>query len=199
MPARPAPHWRPYPTEPAQPDGPVIAQRTERGTRYSRSNHKPLVPAGLAAACLVSLLGRLLAPERPNIFWFTCEDMSSTLGYYGDTYRTTPNPHRLARESVRFTLAFVSAHPLAHATLPAATPSRSARSGFDRCCPHPTRCAGSPPCYGPPAPVARTTPRPTTTHRTSRRSSAPPGTNAAAGPTCGTVGRASRSSPCSTT
>jgi len=49
------------------------------------------------------------AEGKPNILWITCEDMSSTLGCYGDDYATTPNIDRLAGESVRYTHAFASA------------------------------------------------------------------------------------------
>ncbi len=57
------------------------------------------------------------ADERPNILWITAEDMSPTLGCYGDRYATTPNIDRLAADSVRYTHAF--------ATAPVCSPSRS--------------------------------------------------------------------------
>lgn len=55
--------------------------------------------------------------ERPNILWITAEDMSPTLGCYGDEYATTPHIDALARESVRYTHAF--------ATAPVCSPSRA--------------------------------------------------------------------------
>ena len=55
--------------------------------------------------------------EQPNILWITAEDMSATLGCYGDEYATTPNIDRLAKQSVRYTKAFASA--------PVCSPSRS--------------------------------------------------------------------------
>lgn len=55
--------------------------------------------------------------SRPNILWITAEDMSATLGCYGDAYATTPNLDRLATQSVRYTHAF--------ATAPVCSPSRS--------------------------------------------------------------------------
>lgn len=55
--------------------------------------------------------------ERPNILWITAEDMSPTLGAYGDDYATTPNLDRFAEESVRYTNAFAAA--------PVCSPSRS--------------------------------------------------------------------------
>ncbi len=57
------------------------------------------------------------APDRPNILWITAEDMSPTLGCYGDSYAHTPNLDAFARESVRYTRAF--------ATAPVCSPSRS--------------------------------------------------------------------------
>ncbi len=55
--------------------------------------------------------------DKPNILWITAEDMSPTLGCYGDEYATSPNIDRLATESVRYTHAF--------ATAPVCSPSRS--------------------------------------------------------------------------
>ncbi len=59
----------------------------------------------------------LRAAEQPNILWITAEDMSATLGCYGDKYATTPNIDKFAKESVRYTKAFASA--------PVCSPSRS--------------------------------------------------------------------------
>lgn len=58
------------------------------------------------------------AADQPNLLWITAEDMSPTLGCYGDEYATTPNIDRFAKESVRYTRAF--------ATAPVCSPSRSA-------------------------------------------------------------------------
>jgi len=57
------------------------------------------------------------AQDRPNILWITAEDMSPTLGCYGDDYATSPHIDKLATESVRYTHAF--------ATAPVCSPSRS--------------------------------------------------------------------------
>jgi uncharacterized sulfatase len=46
------------------------------------------------------------APQRPNILWITCEDISPNLGCYGDTYARTPVLDRLARRAVIYTNAF---------------------------------------------------------------------------------------------
>ena len=58
----------------------------------------------------------MCAANQPNILWITAEDMSPTLGCYGDKYSVSPNIDRLAKESVRYTKAFASA--------PVCSPSR---------------------------------------------------------------------------
>ncbi|MEM7601902.1 MAG: sulfatase-like hydrolase/transferase [Verrucomicrobiota bacterium] len=55
--------------------------------------------------------------DRPNILWITAEDMSPTLGAYGDKYATTPILDAFAKESVRYTNAFAAS--------PVCAPSRS--------------------------------------------------------------------------
>lgn len=55
--------------------------------------------------------------QRPNVLWIVAEDMSPTLGCYGDEYATTPNLDQFAKESVRYTNAFAAA--------PVCSPSRS--------------------------------------------------------------------------
>lgn len=58
-----------------------------------------------------------LAAERPNILWLTAEDMSPTLGCYGDPQAKTPEIDRLAERSVRYTRAYAES--------PMCSPSRS--------------------------------------------------------------------------
>jgi N-sulfoglucosamine sulfohydrolase len=48
----------------------------------------------------------LMAADRPNILWLTCEDMSADLGCYGDDYARSPNIDRFAAAGVRFTRCF---------------------------------------------------------------------------------------------
>ncbi|MEM7235625.1 MAG: sulfatase-like hydrolase/transferase, partial [Planctomycetota bacterium] len=57
------------------------------------------------------------AVDRPNVLWITVEDMSPTMGCYGDSYAKTPNLDALAKESVLYEKAF--------ATAPVCSPSRS--------------------------------------------------------------------------
>jgi uncharacterized sulfatase len=51
----------------------------------------------------------VLAGNRPNILWISCEDISPNLGCYGDRHAITPNLDRLAAEGVRFDRAFTPA------------------------------------------------------------------------------------------
>jgi len=65
---------------------------------------------------LFGLCAGLQGSDQLNILWITAEDMSATLGCYGDEYAATPNIDRLAKRSVRYTRAFASA--------PVCSPSR---------------------------------------------------------------------------
>jgi len=56
-------------------------------------------------------------PQRPNILWITCEDISPYLGCYGDPLAITPNLDRFAGRSILYTNAY--------ATAPVCSPSRS--------------------------------------------------------------------------
>ncbi|MBC8352357.1 MAG: sulfatase-like hydrolase/transferase [Planctomycetes bacterium] len=73
--------------------------------RYSMKRFIELLLIG----CLVGCSHELLAADRPNIVWVSCEDISAHLGCYGDLYATTPNIDQLASEGVRYTHAFVAA------------------------------------------------------------------------------------------
>ena len=55
--------------------------------------------------------------QKPNILWITAEDMSPTLGCYGDDYAITPNIDDLAKSSTRYSNAFAAS--------PVCSPSRS--------------------------------------------------------------------------
>ncbi len=56
-------------------------------------------------------------PKRHNILLITTDDLGPYLGCYGDTQARTPHLDKLAKESMRFELAFV--------TQPSCSPSRS--------------------------------------------------------------------------
>ncbi len=65
----------------------------------------------------LSMTAASLAADTPNILWITAEDMSPTLGCYGDDYSISPNIDRLAADGVTYDNAF--------ATAPVCSPSRS--------------------------------------------------------------------------
>lgn len=52
---------------------------------------------------------RVAAADRPNILWITLEDMSPTVGCYGDAFARTPNIDAFARQALRYTSAFAPA------------------------------------------------------------------------------------------
>jgi uncharacterized sulfatase len=87
---------------------------------------------------LIFLLSPLaLYSNRPNIIWITAEDMSPTLGCFGDPDAITPNIDKLAKQSVRYTRAFASAPVcspsrscLIQGTYPTTLSTQQMRSGF---------------------------------------------------------------------
>lgn len=83
-----------------------------RGTAGS----KFLSVSGCLLLC-VAAVGAAVTGERPNILWITTEDISPSLGCYGDGYAVTPNLDKMASEGLRYTRAF--------ATAPACSPARS--------------------------------------------------------------------------
>ena len=48
-------------------------------------------------------------PERPNILWLSCEDISPHLGCYGYEHATTPHLDAFAKQSVLYTHAYTTA------------------------------------------------------------------------------------------
>jgi uncharacterized sulfatase len=118
----------------------------------NRRNFLKAAGVGLAAMAITGRVGRTAAaaepwpPDvaddspRPNILWISTEDISPTLGCYGDKYATTPNLDKFAAQGVRYELAFTHA--------PVCAPARSGIiTGM-----YPTsigttwmRCAGVPP------------------------------------------------------
>src|SRR5829696_1553551 len=60
----------------------------------------------------------LLAADRPNVLWITCEHMSPHLGCYGDKVARTPNIDRFAKESLKYRFVWSNA--------PVCAPARTA-------------------------------------------------------------------------
>ncbi|WP_163378950.1 sulfatase [Cyclobacterium sp. SYSU L10401] len=55
------------------------------------------------------VLARQMTPDRPNVLWITCEDISPYLGSYGFAQAHTPNLDRLAKRSIQYSHAFANA------------------------------------------------------------------------------------------
>lgn len=60
----------------------------------------------LIPACTNSDNKNQSTTEKPNILWLTCEDITPTLGCYGDTVVSTPNIDRLASMGTIYTNAY---------------------------------------------------------------------------------------------
>ena len=71
----------------------------------------------VAAVACVASVHPANAAERPNIVWIVAEDISPSLGCYGDPDAITPNLDRFARQGARFTHCFTHA--------PVCAPTRS--------------------------------------------------------------------------
>jgi len=67
---------------------------------------RPIAMLLFGGLILCAPLGFAAEPDRPNILWITCEDISPNLGCYGDQYACTPVLDRLATEGVRYTNAY---------------------------------------------------------------------------------------------
>jgi uncharacterized sulfatase len=78
----------------------VNHQRPLKGGAFRGLQFRDKTPAKVVAAD---------PSGRPNILWISCEDISSNLGCYGDSYARTPNLDRLASEGARFDHAFTPA------------------------------------------------------------------------------------------
>lgn len=64
----------------------------------------------LSMALWLSAFGTsLLAVERPNILWISCEDISPHLACFGDGHAITPHLDQLASEGVRYPNTFTTA------------------------------------------------------------------------------------------
>ena len=79
----------------------TAAPNDERGAWLQQSSLQPAKPTRNPAP--------QPEPARPNILWFTAEDLSPHLGCYGDPYARTPVLDALARQGVRYTHAFATA------------------------------------------------------------------------------------------
>ena len=93
-------------------------------------DRRSLLAGGAGALAALSTMSALTEAARadgdapPNFLWIAAEDLSPYLGAYGDPFAQTPNLDRLARDGVRFELAYSAA--------PTCAPSRFALLTGDR-------------------------------------------------------------------
>lgn len=74
-------------------------------------NQLPIAILTIAQACTNSEkpVSPQEYPNRPNILWISCEDISPRIGCYGDEVALTPNIDRLAEEGMKFTNVYTTA------------------------------------------------------------------------------------------
>ncbi len=70
---------------------------------------RPLIFATFFSISCKNIAGEKNEPERPNILWITCEDISPYLGCYGFGQAKTPNLDKLAESGIRYTHAYANA------------------------------------------------------------------------------------------
>jgi N-sulfoglucosamine sulfohydrolase len=90
------------------------AKKKHQGVYQAMALRSLLICTVIMASCS-AVFGK--EKRSPNILWITVEDMSPTLGCYGDDFARTPNLDAFANESVLYTNAFASS--------PVCSPSRS--------------------------------------------------------------------------
>jgi len=93
-----------------------------RAQNIQRREFLKAIGIGAAAAAMPRQVRGAARPAgepspRPNVVWISAEDISPTIGCYGDKYATTPNLDEFASEGVRYDAAFTHA--------PVCAPARS--------------------------------------------------------------------------
>src|SRR5687768_16025161 len=80
------------------------------------SEHQPNLTNMLKySSCIILVLLTITvttlaqSPDRPNILWISCEDLSPHFSFYGDSTISTPNLDRFAREGVIYDNVFATA------------------------------------------------------------------------------------------
>ncbi len=97
--------------------GILASRRPGAGGCARRADRGNFLSVSASLLLCVGAVGEVIAGDRPNILWITTEDISPSLGCYGDGYAITPNLDAMAAAGLRYTRAF--------ATAPACSPSRS--------------------------------------------------------------------------
>lgn len=76
-----------------------------------RTLHLPVKASIVLVFLLLSKggLAREMSPDRPNVLWITCEDISPYLGSYGFDQAHTPNLDKLAKKAIQYSQAYADA------------------------------------------------------------------------------------------
>ena len=96
---------------------PSLPSKTTNATPGDAASGKPNKKVNAASVFSKAFLDEDVArfskvdsdKKRPNILWISAEDISPSLGCYGDSYAITPRLDQLAREGMRFNRCFTHA------------------------------------------------------------------------------------------
>lgn len=96
-----------------QPVPSKTANATQGDAAGGKANKKVTAASVFSKAFLDEDISRFAKPgekrKQPNVLWISAEDISPSLGCYGDSYATTPRLDQLASEGMRFTRCFTHA------------------------------------------------------------------------------------------
>ena len=96
-----------------QPIPSKTANPTQGDAAGGKANKQVTATAVFSKAFLDEDVSRFAKPvekrKQPNVLWISAEDISPSLGCYGDSYATTPRLDQLASEGMRFNRCFTHA------------------------------------------------------------------------------------------
>ena len=96
-----------------QPVPSKTSNATQGDAAGGKANKKVSAESVFSKAFFDEDMSRFLKPaaknKQPNVLWISAEDISPSLGCYGDSYAITPRLDQLASEGMRFTRCFTHA------------------------------------------------------------------------------------------
>ena len=96
-----------------QPVPSKTSNATQGDAAGGKANKKVSAESVFSKAFFDEDMSRFLKPaaknKQPNVLWISAEDISPSLGCYGDSYAMTPRLDQLANEGVRFNRCFTHA------------------------------------------------------------------------------------------
>ncbi len=96
-----------------QPVPSKTSNQTQGDAAGGKANKKVAATAVFSKAFLDEDVARFSKPaekrKQPNVLWISAEDISPSLGCYGDSYALTPRLDQFASEGMRFTRCFTHA------------------------------------------------------------------------------------------